>query len=57
MSVKYDTTYICDRCGKKEYMQMKSVKFTHWFVFPVEYDLCSDCMKSFEKWLKSEAAE
>lgn len=54
MAVRYTTTYVCDRCGKQEYMQMKTVTFTDWVVIPKEYDLCSDCMKSFEKWLKDE---
>lgn len=57
MSVKCTTTYVCDRCGKQERMQMKTITtitFKSWFIVPVEYDLCSDCMKSFEKWLKNE---
>ena len=57
MSVKYTTTYVCDRCGKQERMQMKTVTFKNWFIIPVEYDLCSNCMKSFEKWLKNEVEQ
>lgn len=53
MAVKYSTTFICDRCGSTSQYEMRRLNFTL-FSITQKYDLCSGCMRDFEKWLKSE---
>ena len=60
------TKHVCDRCGKTidytdktgKIEKVKKSRFLHWKIIfgggtaiNKCHELCSDCLKSFEKWL------
>ena len=49
--------YKCDRCGKEINLMRKHSVFVKNLTWDSNIDLCPDCIKSFELWLKDKEEE
>lgn len=55
------TKTMCDRCGREIVRGSKWLKVridsVPMYKYGITYDLCDECAKSYENWLKSEKGE